>query len=116
MFLLIFVSMSILLIFTPTIFGAENMVQLKLLKKDFLRPNKLLVEIYYCVNNRFKRMLQSSFRVVFPWTIGLILFIIGFCSWMVQNNVSYQISASISTVFCSLALYYRLSSIDTDFI
>jgi hypothetical protein len=113
--LLIFVSFSILLVFIPTIFGVENTFQLKLMKNDFLRPNKLMVELFW-FKNRFKRMLQSDFRVFVLWTLGLFLFIIGFCSWIVQNNVVYVISTGVSIIFCSLALYYRISLIDNDLV
>lgn len=122
LFLLLFILFSIFLILSPSIFGVNKefifpMLQLKVPKKvSFLELQELVARIFSYGSNVFKYLVQSDFHVLFLWTQGFILWILGCYSWILQVESSYIILTYISILFCVLAIFVRSLKIQTEFL
>ena len=120
LFLLLFILFSIFLILSPSIFGINKefifpLLQLKLPKKvSFLETKKFIARLFSYGLDVFKYLVQSDFHVLFLWTKGFILWILGCYSWILQVEFSYTILTYSSILFCVLAIFVRSLKIQTE--
>ena len=118
--LLFFVFLSVFLLFLPDLLH-EHHDESKVSKKLMIRKSlsnistKNILKISSDALTKFKDVVQPDFRVFFLWMQGLIVWVIGFYSWIFKINEFYLIGTLLSVLFCSLSIYIKSSTIKTDF-
>ena len=117
--LLLFIVLSVFLLFLPDLLNGHNdksrsSQSLMMQKNGAFSFSKEFLKLSSTIT-KFKELIQKDFRVFFLWMQGLIVWVIGFYSWIFQINDFYMIGTFLSVLFCSLSIYVKSSTIKTDF-
>jgi hypothetical protein len=118
--LIVFLLVSMLLVFMPYFFSV--------ITEDFSTDAKLLfqkrrnlheIQGYLTRNfvvsyNQFKYMMSNDFSICFLWIEGAILWILGVSASILQTELAYALFSGLSILFCTLALFVRVSKIPSD--